>query len=232
MALSTAHISIKNGTRKLNGETGRNIHIDGFEQHMPQGLKWVEFLSNNFNNFINLISQYLQSDDIRKSLTHPFIVTCGEATYNIPAQCQITSSICNQEEADTHLVKHALDVHNDSVIVSKDTDVLVILIWAYSTYDVQCNWYIKYDTYKYAAIKNICEYLSPELCKDLPAFHTITGCDTTSYFFRKNKASIFKKFMQLYSPYTKLLHNLGIDIHSAIDDVKEFIRAVVYNGNK
>ena len=37
--------------------------------------------------------------------------------------------------------------------------------------------------------------------------------------------------MQLYSPCTKLLDNLGIDIHSAIDDVKEFIRAVVYNGN-
>ena len=91
---------------------------------------------------------------------------------------------------------------------------------------------MKYDTYKYASIKNICEYVSPELCKVLPAFHAITRCDTTSYFFRKNKASIFKKFMQLYSPYTKLLDNLGLHIHSAIDDVKEFIRAVVYNGNK
>ena len=37
--------------------------------------------------------------------------------------------------------------------------------------------------------------------------------------------------MQLYSPYTKLFDNPGIDTHSAIDDVKEFIRAVVYNGN-
>ena len=112
-------------------------------QYTPQGWKWVEFLSNNFNKeeLINLISQYLQSDDIRKSFTHPFIVTCGEATYNIPAQGQITSSICNHEEADILLVKHALDAHNDSVIVSKDTDVLVIFIWAYPTYDVQCNWY-------------------------------------------------------------------------------------------
>ena len=86
---------------------------------------------------INLISQYPQSDDIRKSFTHSFIVTCEETTYNIPAQGQVTSSICNHEEADTWLVKHALDAHNDSVIVSKDTDVLVILIWAYSTYDAQ-----------------------------------------------------------------------------------------------
>ena len=102
-------ISIKNGIRILR-EAGRNKHIDGFEQHMPQGLKWVEFLSNNFNKeeLINLISQYLQSDDIRKSFTHPFIVTCGEGAYNIPAQGQITTSICNHEEADTRLVKHAL----------------------------------------------------------------------------------------------------------------------------
>ena len=32
-------ISIKNGTRKLRGEAGRNTYIDGFEQHMPQGIK-------------------------------------------------------------------------------------------------------------------------------------------------------------------------------------------------
>ena len=187
-------ISRKNGTRKFRGETGRNIHIDGFEQHMPQGLKWVEFLNNNFNKeeLINLISQYLQSDDIRKSFTHPFIVTCGEATYNILSQRQITSSICNHAESDTSLVKHALDAHNDSVMVSKDTAVLVILIWAYSTYDSQYNWYMKYDTYKYASIKNICEYPSPELCKVLPAFHAITGCDATSYFFRKIKQAYFK----------------------------------------
>ena len=109
-------------------------------------------------------------------------------------------------------------------IVSKDTDVLIILIWAYSQYHIKHNWYMKYDTHKYASIRKICEFLSPELCKILPAFHAITGCDTTSYFHRKNKATMFSKLMQLSSSHARLLDNLGIEIDKAIDDVKEFIR--------
>ena len=30
----------------------------------------------------------------------------------------------------------------------------------------------------------------------LPAFHSITGCDTTSYFFRAGKCRIFKKVVK------------------------------------
>ena len=90
---------------------------------------------------------------------------------------------------------------------------------------------MKYDTHKYASIRKICEFLSPELCQILLAFHAITGCDTT-YFHRKNEAIMFSKLMQLSSSHARLLDNLGIEIDKAIDDVKEFIRTIVYSGNK
>ena len=227
-------ISIKNGTRKLRGEAGRNTYIDGFEQHMPQGIAWNEFLCNNANKeeLTKVISKYLQTDKSRKRFTHPVIVTSGEVTYTIPAGGDIITTTCNHEEADTRLVKHVLDAQNDTVIVSKDTDVLIILIWAYSQYHIKENWYMKYDTHRYASIRKICEVLSPELCQILPAFHAITGCDTTSYFHRKNKATMFSTLMQLSSSHAKLLDNLGIEIDKAIDDVKEFIRTIVYSGKK
>ena len=38
--------------------------------------------------------------------------------------------------------------------------------------------------------------------------------------------------MQLSSSHAKLLDNLGIEIDKAIDDVKEFIRTIVYSGKK
>ena len=136
-------ISIKNGTRKSRGEAGRNTYIDGFEQHMPQGIKWNEFLCNRGNkeDRTKLISKYLQTDESRKRITHPVIVTSGEVIYTLPAAGDITTTTCNHEEEDTRLVKHDLDAQNDTVIVSKDTDVLIILIWAY------------------ISIRKICEFL-------------------------------------------------------------------------
>ena len=91
---------------------------------------------------------------------------------------------------------------------------------------------MKYDTHKYASIRKICEFLSPELCQILPAFHAITGGDTTPYFHRKIKATMFSKLIQLSSSHARLLDNLGIEIDKDIDDVKEFIRTIVYSGNK
>ena len=217
-------ISIKNETRKLRGEAGRNTYIDGFEQHMPQGIKWNEFLCNSASKeeLTKLISKYLQTDESRKRITHPVIVTPGEVTYIIPAAGDITTTTCNHEEADIRLVKDALDAQNDTVIVPKDPYLLIIHIWAYSQYHIKHNWYMKYDTHKYASIRKICEFLSPELCQILPAFHATTGGDTTSYFHRKNKATMFSKLVQLSSSHARLLDNLGIEID----------RAIAYSGNK
>ena len=173
---------------------------------MPQGIKWNEFLRNSANKeeLTKLISKYLHTDESRKRIT--VIETSGEVT--IPAAGDIITTTCNHEEAGTRLVKHVLDAQNDTVIVSKDTDVLIILIWTYSQYYIKHNWYMKYDTHKYASIRKICEFLSPELCQILPAFHAIT----TSYFHRKNKATMFSKSMQLSSSHARILDNLGIEI--------------------
>ena len=38
---------------------------------------------------------------------------------------------CNHEEADTLLVLRALLADSDVVVVTKDTDVIILLIWAY-----------------------------------------------------------------------------------------------------
>ena len=60
-------IGIKNRTRKLRSEAGKNTYIDGFEQHMPQGIKWNEFLCNSANKeeLTKLISNYLQTDELQ-----------------------------------------------------------------------------------------------------------------------------------------------------------------------
>ena len=51
-------------------------------------------------------------------------------------------------------------------------------------------------------------------------------------FTEKINTTMFSKLMQLSSSHARLLDNLGIEIDKAIDDVKEFIRTIVYSANK
>ena len=78
------------------------------------------------------------------------------------------------------MVLTALQLETDVVVVAMDTDVIVLLIWAYKVYQVSYKWYFKYEAEKYADIGLICDYLDEHLCLALPAFRAITGCDTTS----------------------------------------------------
>ena len=84
---------------------------------------------------------------------------------------------------------------NDVVVVAKDTDVLVLLLWTYAHDNIKHNGFFKYDAEKYANISKICDYLGKDICELILAFHTATGSDATSYFFRAGKVKIFKKIL-------------------------------------
>ena len=75
---------------------------------------------------------------------------------------------CNHEEADSRLVLHAIIDVSDVVVVAKDTDVLVLMVWGYA--------------------KSISLFL--------PTIHALTGCDTTSFFYRVGKVRILKKLFK------------------------------------
>jgi predicted nuclease of predicted toxin-antitoxin system len=48
-------------------------------------------------------------------------------------------------KADMRMVLHARICKENVVIVSKDTDVLIILVWAYVKFSVKNMWYMKFD---------------------------------------------------------------------------------------
>ena len=52
---------------------------------------------------------------------------------------------------------------------------------------------MRYDSEKLPDIKTIRGFLGQALSFVLPSFHTMTGCDTTSYMFRAGKVRIFNK---------------------------------------
>ena len=62
----------------------------------------------------------------------PFIITSREKEYFVSTAGNQGISVCNREEADNCLVLLASKVDSDVVVVCKDTDVLILMIWAYS----------------------------------------------------------------------------------------------------
>ena len=89
-----------------------------------------------------------------------------------------------------------------------------------------------YEHGKYADIGKIVEFLGKEVCLALPAIHSLTGCDTTSYFFRVGKCRTFKKILE-QTGTLQLLNSLSDE--RELDDkdvmaIKEFIRTALYSG--
>ena len=77
--------SVKKGTRSDRGSSSQKVTLQGFKQHMPQGVRWSEFLHNceNKNELIKLIARFVQSEEGRSWLKYPFIVTEGTQTCRV-----------------------------------------------------------------------------------------------------------------------------------------------------
>ena len=68
------------------------------------------------------------------------------------------------------------------------------------------------------------------MCKIMPAFHALTGCNYTAPFFGRSKYNIFKN-MQKHSNAEKLLLSLNTE-RVEVTDVTDFIIHIVYNRPK
>ena len=82
------------------------------------------------------------------------------------------------------------------VIAAKDTDFLMLLIYSYSTCEISKEWVLKYERNSYANIGTICTYLGNTVSRNILQYHAITGCDTTSFFYKIGKINSFKEVLK------------------------------------
>ena len=91
---------------------------------------------------------------------------------------------------------------------------------------------MRYGGHKYAKIEHIVKNLGNNACNFLIQYHAISGCDTTSYFYRIGKVIPFKNAVEKGNLY--LLKELGTEKSISpefVESCKEFIRTVLYKGN-
>ena len=66
------------------------------------------------------------------------------------------------------------------VIKAADTDILVLMAYACAKKNIEQDWLMQIEIDTYVSVKSIISYYGDEFCSVLPAYHSITGCDTRS----------------------------------------------------
>ena len=92
------------------------------------------------------------------------------------------------EEAVTKILLHAKHTAPDFtriVVQSTDTDVLVLCCSQFSSLGCDELWFHTgtRDKTRYIQVHFISLSIGSSLCKALPGFHALTGCDSTSSFY-------------------------------------------------
>ena len=145
---------------KGNSRTKRRIEqqrtvLTSASQNMLQPDTWKSFFINidNKTNLINLLVAYLRSDSFSNQIRIPVIVNDDKNTWKTTREFSEIIFKSNHEEADTRIILHVLQEDTKVVAVSKDTDVLILLVYAYAKYKPTKEWYMKIDANKFASIR-------------------------------------------------------------------------------
>ena len=131
-----------------------------------------------------------EEQSLQYTITETGTVECSE----------VPELVCSHVEADTRLAYHLSVLANavpgqNVVIRATDADIIVNLL-----YDARCVntnvWmdvgHSSLNTRRFIHITALADHLGPCLCKALPGYHSLTGCDYTSSFFRKGKVKPLK----------------------------------------
>ena len=203
-------------------------------REVPLPPKWENFiaLAENKADLANFLSRQL----ILRAPENKIVVVSG----GFKDEQQVESSApgvntdeleAKHEEADTRLILHCVKSQASSVVVAaRDTDVLVLLLAHFSKMPSTKVW-MKAGTSKnrkYIPIHTIVDQILPDnsFLGALPAFHSLTGSDTTSFLAGHSKKSCLKVFKEHHD----LLATLGKDelSHQACANAEAFI-CKVYN---
>lgn len=134
----------------------------------------------------------------------------------------------SHEEADSKIIYHASKMNPDTNVVVKcsDTDITIIMLG--NIHKISANIYIECGTAKKRHIINVRvlqEKLGSNLCRALPGFHAMTGCDYNPAFYNKGKQRPFK-LLQKNAEFQKAFANLGntsVAVEETFEKIETFI---------
>ena len=148
----------------------------------------------------------------------------------------VTMSNINHNEADTMLIWHEIDfaasavVNTEIVIVSPDTDVLVLCLYYAQNLCYETRMKTVTQIFHIGKMHAV---LGPERSKALLTLHAISGCDTVGRFAGKGKLTWFSGFQNSEDKAViAALQNFGITPNrdeTDAEDIAQFVSFVYTN---
>ena len=128
--------SAEGNTRTKGRIEQQRTALTSVYQNILQPDAWKPFFNNIENkiNLINLLVAHLRSDSFSNQIRISVIVNDDKNTWKITRKFLEIIFTSNHEEADTRIMLHALEEDTHIAVVSKDTDVLILLVYVYAKY--------------------------------------------------------------------------------------------------
>ena len=134
----------------------------------------------NKQHLLNLFVTYLCADDFVQISPSPILVNNENRIFKILSSATKAFE-CNHEEGDTRIIIfHASQQKANIVVCSKDTDVLVLIVFAYALNKINEKQVMKIESRKCINIRKIVEYLEIDVATKLSQIHAVTRRDTIS----------------------------------------------------
>jgi len=93
----------------------------------------------------------------RTKLRIPLVITETCNTWLVSPEDVTLLETCNHHEADTRIVRHVSLSDKPVVIVAADTDIFVLLIYAFHKSHPSEKWFMKIEKNRYLNIGDICK---------------------------------------------------------------------------
>ena len=213
-------LSIKGLERKRRGATdGRPTHAITGNTNVPNYRKYLQS-SGNKTALCMFVSNYIITAGPQRLHSDDSIILAGgfDKGEEVKSICNagvssLTSLYSDQEEADTRMVLHAIDLAQSYpriIVRCDDTDVEVLLIYYASKGMFGSSTVFMHSGHgmkeRYVPINTISEKIGKDLSSCLPACHALTGCNTTSSLYRIGKSTAFNKLKSHLSELKDLAH--------------------------
>ena len=135
-------------TQPRCGKPGRNVFITNLIKAKNSETFRLSFLRNNHNKtqIINALVLHFKSLDVRKDLQYKLIFTEEEKMWEISRNDIIELESSNHVEADTRIIMESLRSENHVVIKASDTDILILMSYAYCKSEKTSKWLMQIDS--------------------------------------------------------------------------------------
>ena len=207
--------------------------LENLFQKMLQWNNWKSFFQNieNKQAYIDLFSKYLICECFPEVFKIPIIFP-NDKYVSISWRKRKVLFTYNNEEADTGAVLHACLKDTNRVVVSDDTNVFVLMVFAFAFKNMKPSWSMKIDHNKCINTVKVVNYFGNNLALKLLHIHGITGCNTTSFMFSTRKVKVLKKCTKRVLKIS-LLSGFGesLTVHYKVtQNVSKFIQTICYTG--